>query len=99
MFPVKSKQLSQKAFYCLTREFPDDSNTLQQYMYVKVELTQCNCFGMVHTLTAFTEEWVEDISNSYLMFIKVFQPVTLFLANLLTAPVNTNWKKTGLSKE
>ena len=47
-----------------------------QYMYMKEELTQCNHFSMVHTLTAFTGEWVEDISNSYPMFIKVLQPVT-----------------------
>ena len=63
-------------------------------MYSKEELTQCNHFGMVHTLTAFTGDWVEDISNSYPTFIKVLQPVTFVMHLFMRSNMSDNQENT-----
>ena len=63
-------------------------------MYAKEELTWCNHFSTAHIVGTQSQKHREYTSNSYPSFIDIPQHVTLSLPNLLTIPVNTNWKKT-----
>ena len=69
-------------------------------MYGKWGLSQCNCFGTVHVVPAEPlkdRKYTEHAGGSSNQFIRIIQPVTLSLSNLLTVPVNNKWINTGVT--